>query len=213
MEPITRRSPVVFDRPVKNKQIRDHWEIVLEYDNEGPGPHLVDLSHRSRWDIQDSQLDGYRPFQISIPQAPGQCMFKDGLLINRMNRTQASIWHLAGDTPDAPDDPAYTETTDGTVFLALFGKNGFAIAEKLSALDFLEPSSRAPFLLQGPFAHVPCQIVVMEKTAESAGILLTCSRGYARDMVHAILDAGRQFGLLPAGEAAFSNWIENLRGL
>ncbi len=211
MEPIIRRSPVVFDRPVKTKQIYDHWEIVLEYDNEGPGPHLVDLSHRCRWDIQDGELDGHRPWQVSIPQTPGRCMLENGLLINRMNRTQASIWHLAGDKPDAPADPAYTETTDGTVFLALFGKNVFGIAEKLSALDFLEPSRPAPFLLQGPWAHVPCQIVVMEKTAERSGILLTCSRGYARDMVHVILDAGRAFGLFPAGEAAFSQWLDDLQ--
>ena len=208
MESIARRSPVVFDRPVKKRELHDHWGIVLEYDDEGPGPHLVDLSHQCRWDIQDRQLDRHQPWQSRIPQVPGRCRFENGLLITRLNRTQASVWHLAGDQPDVPADPAYTQTTDGTVFLSLFGRNVFAIAEKLSALDFLEPSRKAPFLLQGPFVHVPCQIVVMKKTTQRAGMLLTCSRGYARDMVHAILAAGHSFGLHPAGVAAFSHWIE-----
>jgi glycine cleavage system aminomethyltransferase T len=96
------------------------------------------------------------------------------------------------------------------VFLGLAGQNIFAIAEKLSALDFADRSKSAPFLLQGPFSHVPCQVVVLERTTERSGILLTCSRGYARDMTHAILAAGEEFGLQPAGETAFMRWIETL---
>lgn len=210
METIVRQTPVVFDRPIKKNEVRDNWDVILEYDNEGPGPYLIDLSHRSRWDIQDNDLDRHKPWELNIPETPCHCLFKNGLLINRMNRTQAAIWHLAGEQLDEPDDPAYTETTDGTVFLGVYGRDVFAIAEKLTALDFLEPSRKAPFLLQGPFAHVPCQIVTMEKTAERSGILLTCSRGYARDMVHAILDAGAEFGLQPAGENVFNEWIRHL---
>jgi len=213
MQSIVRRSPVVFDRTAAKKVLRDHWEIVLVYKDEGAGPQLVDLSHRPRWDIQDGKLDRCRPWQASVPRAAGRCTFENGLLISRMNRTQACIWHLAGGRPDVPDDPAYTETTDAGVFLALLGEDIFAVAEKLSALDFRDPSRRPPFLLQGPFCHVPCQIVVMERSAERAGLLLTCSRGYARDMVNAVLDAGQPFGLQPAGEASFSNWIDNLRSL
>ncbi len=210
METIVRRTPVVFDRPIKKNEIRDNWDVVLEYDNEGPGPYLIDLSHRSRWDIQDNNLDRFKPWELNIPETPGHCLLKNGLLINRMNRTQAAIWHLAGEKLDEPDDSAYTENTDGTVFLGIYGTDVFAIAEKLTSLDFLDPYQEAPFLLQGPFAHVPCQIVTMEKTAERSGILLTCSRGYARDMVHVIMDAGAEFGLQPTGENAFHEWIGNL---
>ena len=94
-----------------------------------------------------------------------------------------------------------------TVFLALFGQEIFAIAEKLTALDFLDPLKETPFLLQGPFSHVPCQIVTLEKTPERCGILMTCSRGYAGSMIAAILEAGEEFGLRPAGENAFTGWI------
>jgi len=211
METIARRSPVVFDRPVKKSEMRGHWDVVLEYEDEGPGPYLTDLSHRARWDIQDGNLDRYKPWELNIPETPGQCRFKNGLLINRMNRTQAAIWHLAGVQLNAPAEPAYTETIDNTAFLGLYGgKAVFSIAEKLTALDFLDPGPAAPFLLQGPFAHVPCQIVALAKTDASAGILLTCSRGYAGDMVHAILAAGAEFGLRPAGENACQSWIGSL---
>ena len=207
---IKRQSPVSFPGKPLNTEIRDHWTVALEYEAEGQGPYLFDLSHRARWDLQDADLSGFEPLGIGVPDTPGQCVFENGVLVNRMNRTQASIWHLGGQTPGAPDGAAYTETTDVSAFFGLVGPNILAIAEKLSALDFADPAKSAPFLLQGPFSHVPCQVVTLERAAERCGILLTCSRGYARDMTHAILAAGEEFGLQPAGEAAFISWIETV---
>jgi hypothetical protein len=97
-----------------------------------------------------------------------------------MNRTQVSIYHLGAAAPAMPDDSSFTDVTESTLFVALFGPKTFLVAEKLTNLDFLAPSRQAPFLLQGPFCHVPCQIVTLEKSAGSGGgFLLTCSRGYA----------------------------------
>jgi hypothetical protein len=207
MENIVRQSAVSFDAvPVKTEE-RDNWPVVLEYEDQGAGPYLVDLSHKTRWDLQDAEIGEIQAPGIPVPEIPGQCIFNHGLLINRMNRTQASIWHLFGEPPAFPDTPAFTDITDSTVFLAAFGKDIFAIVEKLSALDFLDPSRQTPFLLQGPFSHVPCQIVILQKTPEQPGVLLTCTRGYARDMVGAILEAGGEFNLRPAGEQVFSDWL------
>jgi hypothetical protein len=208
MENIIRRTAVSFDAAPAKTEERDNWSVVLEYENEGAGPYVVDLSHRARWDLQDAEIRGIQSLGIQVPDIPGRCVFENGILINRMNRTQASVWHLSGETPVFPDDPAFTDVTDSTVFLAVFGKDLFAILEKLTSLDFLDPSAKTPFLLQGPFSHVPCQIVTLEKTPERSGILMTCSRGYARDMVGAILEAGAEFKLRPAGEQAFSNWLD-----
>jgi hypothetical protein len=207
MDRIIRHSAVSFDAtPVKTKE-RDNFVVVLEYEGQGQGPYVVDLSHRPRWDLQDAEIGGVQSLGIRIPEKPGQCVFEKGLLINRMNRTQASVWHLTGETPAFPDDPAFTDITDSTVFLAVFGQGLFAILEKLSALDFLDTTRHTPCLLQGPFSHVPCQIVTLDKTLEKPGILMTCSRGYARDMVGAILEAGSEFNLRPAGEQAFAEWL------
>jgi len=210
VETIKRCSPVQFKSGAVETDVQDNWPIVLEYEAEGTGPWLIDLSHKARWDLQDGDISRHQPWGMSIPDAPGQCVFGRGILINRMNRTQASIWHLSGQTLDIPDDPAFTEVTDATVFLALLGKEIFLVTEKLTSLDFLDPSKQTPFLLQGPFSHVPCQLVTLEKTMERSGLLFTCSRGYAQDMIAAILEAGAEFEIQPAGENAFSQWITEL---
>lgn len=207
MESIKRYSPVQFEgQPVKT-EVRDNWTVVLEYAGEGNGPWLIDLSHRTRWDLQDTDISKHSPWGMSIPEMPGRCVFENGILMNRMNRSQASIWHLDGESLDTPDDAAFTNVTDATIFLALLGKEIFSITEKLTALDFLDPLKTMPFLWQGPFSHVPCQIVILGNTAERSGLLLTCARGYAQDMMAAIFEAGAQFELHPAGENAFSEWI------
>jgi len=210
MGSILRRSAVSFDAAPAKTEERDNWSVVLEYEDEGAGPYVVDLSHRSRWDLQDAEIGGVQTMGIRVPDKPGQCVFENGFLISRMNRTQASVWHLSGETPALPDDPAFTDITDSTVFLAVFGQDLFAILEKLSTLDFLDSSRQTPFLLQGPFSHLPCQIATLDKTPGRSGILMTCSRGYARDMVGAILEAGMEFKLRPAGEQAFSSWLNEV---
>jgi glycine cleavage system aminomethyltransferase T len=128
-----------------------------------------------------------------------------------MNRTQSSLWHLSGQKPEPPDGIAYTDVTDATVFLALIGRNLAPLMEKLTSLDFFHPLNKTPFLLQGPVSHAPCQGVMLASSQDRSGILLTCSRGYARDMVHAILDAGAEFGIRPAGENTFNRWLMDLQ--
>jgi hypothetical protein len=210
MTDMKRRSPVVFPQKAKQVETMDLWSVAMVYESEGPGPWIVDLSHRPRWDLQDSALERFNPFEIDIPETPGQCCFKNNVLANRMNRTQVSLWQLTGDFLEAPDDTAYTETVDTTLFLAILGREVFSITEKLSALDFGDPAIRTPRLFQGPFAHVPCQIVLLGQPDDMPGILLTCSRGYARDMVESILHSGHEFKLQPAGQATFEKWLDRL---
>jgi len=211
MAEIKRQSPVQFNARALKTEMRGNWSVAMEYDEEGQGPWLVDLAHKTKWDLQDGNIDALTPCDLAVPATPGDCTLKNGTLINRMNRTQTSIWHLSADMPALPDFPGYTDVTESTVFLALFGPKAFYIAEKLTALDFMDPAKTAPFLLQGPFCHVPCQIVILEKNADaSGGFLMTCSRGYADSMVHAILDAGAEFGLRPAGENRFTEWLDGL---
>jgi hypothetical protein len=51
---------------------------------------------------------------------------------------------------------------------------------------------------------------MLEKSLERCGILFTCSRGYGRDMVHAMVGAGAEFGLRPAGENTFTQWLREI---
>ncbi len=209
MRNIQRRSPVSFSsRPVRTEN-RGHWMVTLEYEDEGTGPYLIDLSHRPRWDLQGRDISQSAPFDIAVPEKPGESRFRDGVLINRMNGTQASVWHLWGDAPQILDGPAVTDITEASVFLALTGRNVFSITEKLTSLDLADPRKEPPVIFQGPFSHVPCQIAVLERDGVDGTILLACSRGYAFDMVHVVLDAGRGAGLRPAGENAFSGVLKS----
>lgn len=213
MAELKRQSPVRFTVSPAKTEVRENWTVVLEYDEESQGPWLVDLAHKTRWDLQCVNVGEMTPANLAVPAVPGACTLAEATLVNRMNRTQASIYHLGGAAPAMPDFSGYTDVTESTVFLALFGPKVFFIAEKLSSLDFMDPAKKAPFLLQGPFCHVPCQIVALEKSADgNGGILLTCSRGYGDSMVHAVLEAGAEFGLRPAGENRFSRWIQGLTG-
>lgn len=213
MNTLQRCSAVEFSQAAHKSKNREGWTVVLQYEDEGAGPWLVDLSHISRFDLQDSTIDEFAPGGVAIPPSPGMSIYADTLLINRLNSCQASVYCLCGEKPQLKMDTASTACTDvteSTVFLALFGLRIFHITEKLTALDFLAPHKEPPFLYQGPFCHVPCQIVTLRRRTDgSGGILLSCSRGYAKNMVQAIMDSGEEFGLGPAGEDKFTEWLEN----
>ncbi len=210
MKDIKRYSAVEFKAtPLKNQK-RGDWDVVLEYHGEGEGPWLVDLSHRTRLDLQSSDLATKKPFGITIPETPCRSVLEKGMLLNRMNRIQTSIYHLDGETIDIPEEKEYTDVTEATIFVAIFGSRVFSVCEKLSNLDFAGENKQTPFLFQGPFSHVPCQIVTLSREAEKSGVVLTCSRGYGKHMIDGILHAGEEFGLTPAGEARFTSWINNL---
>ncbi|MFO7738422.1 MAG: hypothetical protein R6V46_08115, partial [Desulfatiglandaceae bacterium] len=85
MTQILRRSPVSFTIAPARTELRDGWDVILEYESEGNGPYLIDLSHSAKWDVQDIDLSQFRPRGLSIPETPGQCAFQNGILINRMN--------------------------------------------------------------------------------------------------------------------------------
>jgi hypothetical protein len=213
MVDIKRQSPIRFRIRPNQTEVRDNWTIALAYDDEGEGPWLTDLAHKIRWDLQDGNIDAIAPCDLTIPPSPGHpCTLAGNTLINRMNDTQASIYHLGAEAPALPDFSGYTDVSESTVFLALFGPGAFCVAEKLTNLDFMDPAKKVPFLLQGPFCHVPCQIVTLEKGSDgSGGFLLTCSRGYGDSMAEAIQKAGNEFGLKPAGEIHFNTWLQSLQ--
>lgn len=200
MENIQRRSPISFPiEPVQIEQ-RGGWEVALSYGDHG-GPFLIDLSHRFKWDLQDSDLTRFKPFGLTVPVKPGQSRFsKRGILINRMNRTQCAVWHLTGKTLKKPQERAYTETTDGLALLAVVGKGALDVMERVTTLDLDKPGLETPCLIQGPILHVPCQVVLFSRSGNAATVLLSFSRGYGQAMAEAMLHSGSDLGLRPGGE-------------
>lgn len=204
MSEILRRSPVHFDVRPQLSEIRGGWEVVLEYEGEADAARIIDLSHRTRWDVQDGDLSSVTAWGRTIPDEPGKCSYDRGLLINRMNRTQAACWHLAGDPPAGADSRAFTETTDGQMLVALSGRDIFRLMEKTVSLDFEASRFAPPRLFQAPIFHVPAQIVQLGEEDGRDVLLIACSRGYGHTVIQALLHAGAQWGLHAAGEKAFS---------
>jgi hypothetical protein len=204
MSLIRRFSPVSLEKKAIQTEQRGGWEIVLKYEDEGDGPNLVDMSHIAKWDIQDDRIAQLQPVGIRIPEAPGVCIYDKGILISRMNQSQAFACHLFGNDSVLPDDPSYTDITEAFVLLALIGKDVFSMMEKITALDLQPPRTAPPFFVQGPILHVPSRVAVLANDA----LLIAFSRGYAHSMVEAILEAGSEWNLKPAGELIFKNYIE-----
>ncbi len=197
-----RRSPVAFNGVPAATELRDGWTVVLRYEGEDahPGPFLVDLSHRRRWDYQDGQLAARRPLGLPVPERFGEVGVHGSLVVNRMNRTQVAIWHLGpGPEPIPPVDPGLTETTDGHCMLAFVGPGVPTALEHLTALDLFDPARPMPFLTQGPVLHVPCQIVTFADDL----VVMTFARGYGETFAAAALQSGAIAGLAPGGEAVF----------
>jgi len=193
-----RHSPLRFSAQPDKTGIRDGWEIITEYQNEGEGPFLIDLSHIPKWDIQDAALSDITPLGMTIPEKPGQCQVQDGMLINRMNATQAVLWHLSKDKPLMPKGPSYTDVSDLYALMAVLGVDIFLMMERVTPLVLQPQATPTPCLIQGPVLHVPCHIVVMEYKMGDYALLIACFRGYGQAMADALLDAGKEWDLRPA---------------
>lgn len=200
MEGILRRSPIDFGLDPAETVNRDGWDVVLDYGTGGPGPWLIDLSHKTKIDVEDSNLGQFKPFGIDIPETYGQCAYQNGTIINRMNRTQAYIWHLADSEIEMPPESAYTDITDCHCLLAVTGQNALAVMERVTTLDLGHSDLKAPCLIQGPVLHIPCQLVLFKREADSATVLFSFSRGYGQTLAEALLHDGSELGLQPGGE-------------
>ncbi len=201
--PHLRRSPVLLPITPAESERRDGWEVILEYEGEADGPWLVDLSHRRRWDVQDGRIDDRRFFGLAVPSAWGDTTSAKSLLINRMNRTQASIWHIGpGAPPEMPATTEFTDTTDSHCWLAVVGDSTPRVMGALTSLDLFPPGRSRPRLTQGPVLHIPAQIVTFPHTCA----LMTVSRGYGQTFVEAILHSAHDLGLRPGGEHVFARW-------
>jgi hypothetical protein len=150
MSEIKRQSPVRFKVSPTKSEVRDNWTVALEYDDEGQGPWLVDLAHKTRWDLQDSQVGEQTPCDLAVPAVPGACTFANDTLVNRMNRTQASIYHLGAEAPGMPDFSGYTDVTESTVVPGPVRPQRIFRRRKADQPGFSGSGQANPFSAAGP---------------------------------------------------------------
>ena len=178
--------------------------MVLEYEGEGGGPWLVDLSHLQKWDCQDMELDSTAPFGLSMPAEPGQVVFQDGKIITRMNRTQAMITCLrTGDSIESVERALGIHRRNGCVLHA--GRSG---ARNILCDGTCEQS--------GHFSSRAGTDAVPDARADNAHscssrdsgpvdcVLMSFSRGYGQSFSDAILHAASGCDLRPGGENVFN---------
>jgi glycine cleavage system aminomethyltransferase T len=204
MKPLKRYSPIIFPAAPARTLFRNGWEVVLEYNDEGTDPFLVDLSHIGKWDVQGEDLRSLRPAGLSIPTDSAQCLLTGDFLLNLIKWNWATIWHFSVDMPDFADEYAFTNVTEAYALLAIAGRDAFSVMEKLSSLDLLSPGRKPPFLVMGPVFHIRSQVVVLSREKEWPAVLVACPRGYGQAMAEAMLEAGKEYGLKPGGEDLFS---------
>ena len=178
MESLRRYSPVKFKGTRARTRVRNGWEVVLEYEKEGTGPFLVDLSHIGKWDVQGEDLPSLRPAGLAIPEDSRQCLLTGDFLLNLIKWNWATIWHFSEEMPDFADEYPFTNVTEAYALLVLMGRETFSIMEKLTSLDLLSPERKPPFLIMGPVAHIRSQVVVLSKEEERSSVLVACPRGY-----------------------------------
>ena len=201
MSAVFRRSPIIFDHKAVEKKDSLGWEVVLEFEGEGDGPWLVDLSHLQRWDYQHVELGSTAPFGLSVPAEPGQVFIQNDKLIARMNRTQAMITCLrTGDSIETRRAVEFTDITDAYCMLAVVGPETPCVMEHVSNLDLFKPGRKMPFLTQGPIMHIPAQVV----TLDAGCVLMSFSRGYGQSFAEAILHAASGCALRPGGKGVFN---------
>ena len=206
---VERQSPVRLPGEPGKTRLRDNWPVVMEYADEGPGPWIVDVSHCARWDVQGRDLAAAMPAGVFVPETPGSVALYAQGLTGRTGQRQAFLW-LFDDQAAGPSGSDCTEITEGSLCLALLGRDVFRITEKLTNLDLCDPTRRLPFLLLGPFCHITCQIVVLQSDPADGAVLVACSCGFGHDVTHSVLCAGAEFGLRPAGENRFLEKIQAL---
>jgi hypothetical protein len=202
-----RRSSVAFSEKPMLTELLDNWQVIQAFEDEGEGPALIDLSHIPRWNFNEDQSKDSNCFDLSPPSELGRCALNGNRLCFRTNREQGAYWNPGLPRLTPPEDRVFTDITDATAVMALLAADAYGIMEKLSKLNLAEAGRRGPWVLQGPVAHVPCQVVVLEPKKGDVGILISCDRGYGVDMAACMLSAGRPEGVRPAGFLRFSRWF------
>ena len=205
---IQRRSAVTFDCQPEEIAGRDGFQIVERYAGRKKGPLLIDLSHTPSWDIQDRNLDRFRGAGLGIPDKPGRVHRQKGMILSLLNPTQAQVWCLDGNAAGWDiNDPHCTEISDGQTLFALMGPDIVSVFDTLTTLDLFRPGQDGMQLFQAPLFHIPCQILILDRSPDMQVALISFPRGYGSDMAKAIFSLTQGLDLCPGGNQEFSDWL------
>ncbi|MHC1742888.1 MAG: hypothetical protein AB9873_07625 [Syntrophobacteraceae bacterium] len=203
---LKRESPVDMGLEPERVVIRDGWEIALSYVGEmrRNDCYVTDLSHVPKWTVQGADLDSRKPAGLSMPGKPRMAVVSEGSLLARLTPTEARLFAFGKERP-TPSDPFATDVTDGYAALGVVGPKCYAVLSKLSNVDLARDP--VPSVALAPLEDVTCFIAQLEGQGKIPGLVIACARGYGHFLIDVILDAGREFGIAPAGCERFESWL------
>lgn len=205
-----RTSPITFDLDPLTVEETDSWKVIQEYKHQKTGPLLIDLSHRPSWDFQNKNLLSFNTPEYCIPADMNGVSRQGNLFVSRMNQTQVQLWSLDGKIPSLESlKPGCTDITDGQAVLALVGRDLDQVFESILPLEMFKPGETGMTLFQAPVFHIPCQILVLDRSEKMKVVIISCPRGYGNDLAKAILKSAAPHGLAPGGEKTFLNWLNS----
>jgi hypothetical protein len=207
-----KQSPIHFPKhPIKTED-RNGFEVACSYGNDDFPLVVIDLSHIPKWEIYDRQLAGKSLGSIAFPQTPGQVTCAAGSAVSLIRPSVAHLWKLDGCADDKLGDITSIEITDGYALIALIGKLGPRVMEKITDLDLKLSPDPDVHLVQGPILGVLSKVMVFSSSGGGTGIFIAIPRGSGQSVAEALLDAGSSLGMQPAGQAVFDRWLQQMPG-
>ena len=187
---------------------RNGWEIVQTYHGEKTGNSLfiTDLSHVPQWTLQSRHVTSILPMSMSTPVRPGEATLEKGVLIARLLHEECRIMNFG--TKDLSfEDSHYTNMTDAFASFAVVGILCLEVLSRLSPVD-LDGSNQSPLsAAQAPVEDVTCLLLSVRRNGIEPGLIISAPRGYGRFLLEVFQDAGKEFGMAPAGWKRFNRWL------
>ena len=204
-----RMSPVRMPLEADKTEVRNHFEVVLAYGGETSGPSLVDLSHLSKWEIDGANPDEQlKKMGLTLPGKPGQAFLSDEKAVCRLTPTRALIWDFRDGEGDAwKEAKVSNDLTDGSALFFMTGEALLSIMERLTELDLKFKKDSNLLFLQGPVVGIPAKILLGMNQKHQTGMFISVGRGFGQSLVDAILSAGEEADISPAGENIFFRWL------
>jgi glycine cleavage system aminomethyltransferase T len=141
-----------------------------------------------------------------IPDRPGGVSFQKGIIITRLTSSECRLMVL-NSTQEVQYGPDYTDVTDAFAAFALVGPQCLEALSKLSAVDLAGPGKTPPFAALAPLEEVTCLFVYLKGRGGIPGLIVSVARGYGQFLLDAFADAGKEWGMSPAGCQRFTAWL------
>ena len=210
MKDYKRQSPIRFADPPVKTELRQGWEVALTYAGDDASLVVIDLSHITKWELYARGLEGQPVGPAAIPRIAGQVGLSAGVAVCLCRPSVALIWQLADEFSwTLPPGAELTDVTDSYALVALVGEKGPQVMEKITDLDLVLSAGQTARLVQGPILDAASRVMILSASDFPPALLLSVCRGAGQSVVDAIMDAGAEFGLQPAGEAVFRKWLRN----